>query len=32
MGKSLLRDGDVISGAVLAALGVYVFIQAHAWE
>jgi putative tricarboxylic transport membrane protein len=32
MGKALLRDGDVISGAVLAALGLYIFLQAHQWD
>jgi len=32
MGKNLLRNGDVISGALLAALGVYVFMQARTWE
>ncbi|HEX4555887.1 MAG TPA: tripartite tricarboxylate transporter TctB family protein [Xanthobacteraceae bacterium] len=32
MGKALLRDGDVISGAVLSALGLYIFLQAHQWN
>jgi putative tricarboxylic transport membrane protein len=32
MGKSILRDGDAISGAVLAALGVYIFLQARQWD
>jgi len=32
MGKALLRDGDVISGAVLSALGLYIFLQAHQWD
>ena len=32
MGKALLRDGDVISGAVLSALGVFIFLQAHQWN
>ena len=32
MGKGLLRDGDVISGAVLSALGLYIFLQAHQWD
>src|SRR5829696_6009728 len=31
MGRSSLRDGDVISGAVLAALGVYIVIEARNW-
>jgi len=31
MGKALVRDGDVISGAVLSALGLYIFLQAHQW-
>jgi putative tricarboxylic transport membrane protein len=29
--KNILRNGDVISAAVLAALGVYVFIEARGW-
>jgi putative tricarboxylic transport membrane protein len=32
MGRSVLRDGELISGALLAALGVYIFLQAHAWN
>jgi putative tricarboxylic transport membrane protein len=32
MGKGLLRDGDVVSGAVLSALGLYIFLQAHQWN
>ena len=32
MGKALLRDGDVISGAVLSALGLFIFLQAQAWN
>src|SRR5690349_15665000 len=32
MGKALLGDGDVISGAVLSALGLYIFLQAHQWD
>jgi len=32
MGKALWRDGDVISGAVLSALGLYIFLQAHQWN
>ena len=32
MGKALARDGDVISGAVLSALGLYIFLQAHQWD
>jgi putative tricarboxylic transport membrane protein len=31
MGRSPLRDGDVISGAVLAALGVYIVLEARNW-
>jgi putative tricarboxylic transport membrane protein len=31
MGR-ILKDGDVISGAVLAALGVYIVVQSLAWE
>jgi putative tricarboxylic transport membrane protein len=31
MGR-ILKDGDVISGAVLAALGVYIVMQSLAWE
>jgi putative tricarboxylic transport membrane protein len=31
MGRSSLRDGDVISGAVLAALGVYIVLEARNW-
>ena len=29
---SLLRNGEVLSGAVLAALGVYVILEARQWE
>jgi putative tricarboxylic transport membrane protein len=32
MGRTILKDGDVISGAVLAALGVYIMMQARAWD
>src|SRR5467141_730574 len=32
MGKALWRDGDVISGAVLSALGLYIFLQAREWN
>ena len=32
MGKALWRDGDVISGAVLSALGLYIFLQAQQWN
>jgi putative tricarboxylic transport membrane protein len=32
MERTVLKDGDVISGAVLAALGAYVIMQANAWE
>jgi len=31
MRKDLLRDGDVISGALLAALGVFILIEARQW-
>ena len=30
--KGVLRDGELISGALLAALGVYIFLQASAWD
>jgi putative tricarboxylic transport membrane protein len=30
--KDIARRGDVISGAVLAALGVYIFMQSRAWD
>ena len=29
---AFLKKGDVISGAVLAALGVYIITQARAWD
>ena len=32
MGKALVRDGDVISGAVLSALGLFIFLQARQWD
>jgi len=32
MGRTIFKDGDVISGAVLAALGVYIVMQSLAWE
>jgi len=32
MNKDLLRDGETIAGALLAALGVYIFLQARAWD
>ncbi len=32
MGRDILRNGDVISGAVLAALGGYIFAQSRAWD
>jgi putative tricarboxylic transport membrane protein len=32
MGKNVLRDGEIIAGALLAALGVYVFLQSRAWD
>lgn len=31
MHKDLLRNGDVLSAAVLAALGVYIFVEALNW-
>jgi putative tricarboxylic transport membrane protein len=30
--KDILRNGDVISGAVLALLGVYIFLEARGWS
>src|SRR4051812_46351387 len=30
--NEVLRDGETISGALLAALGVYVFLQSRAWD
>ena len=32
MGNAIVRHGEVISGAVLAALGVYIFLQSRAWD
>lgn len=32
MGKYNLRNGDVISGALLAALGIYIVTQARTWN
>jgi putative tricarboxylic transport membrane protein len=32
MGRTILKDGDVISGAALAALGVYIMMQARVWD
>jgi putative tricarboxylic transport membrane protein len=32
MGKAWVRDGDVVSGAVLSALGLFIFLQAHQWD
>jgi putative tricarboxylic transport membrane protein len=32
MGKNVLRDGEIIAGALLAGLGVYIFIQSRAWD
>ena len=32
MGNGIVRNGEVISGAVLAALGVYIFLQSRAWD
>jgi putative tricarboxylic transport membrane protein len=29
--KDIVRNGDAISGAVLAALGIYVFLEARTW-
>jgi putative tricarboxylic transport membrane protein len=29
--KDIVRNGDVISGAVLAALGVYIILESSAW-
>lgn len=31
MSKDILRNGDVISSAVLAALGVYIIMEARGW-
>lgn len=31
MNKDILRNGDVLSAAVLAALGVYIFTEARNW-
>jgi putative tricarboxylic transport membrane protein len=30
--NDILRDGETISGALLAALGVYVFLQSRGWD
>src|SRR3954463_10212422 len=32
MRNDVLRDGETISGALLAALGVYVFLHSRAWD
>jgi len=32
MGRAWARDGDVISGAALSALGLYIFLQARQWD
>jgi putative tricarboxylic transport membrane protein len=32
MGRQILQDSESISGAVLAALGVYIVLQARAWD
>jgi putative tricarboxylic transport membrane protein len=32
MGKSFLRNGDVVSGAVLSALGMFIFLEARKWN
>jgi putative tricarboxylic transport membrane protein len=32
MGKDFVRNGEAISGVVLAALGVYIFLQSRAWD
>jgi putative tricarboxylic transport membrane protein len=29
---SLLRNGEIVSGAVLAALGLYIIVEARQWE
>jgi putative tricarboxylic transport membrane protein len=29
---NLLRNGDIVSGAVLAALGIYVILESRQWE
>ena len=31
MGKAAFRDGDVVSGGLLAALGLYVVLEARTW-
>ena len=31
MTKDILRNGDVVSAAVLAALGVYIFMESRSW-
>ena len=31
MTKDIVRNGDAISGAVLAALGVYIFLESRTW-
>jgi putative tricarboxylic transport membrane protein len=32
MQKNVLRDGETIAGALLGALGAYVFLQSRAWD
>ena len=32
MNRDILRNGDVLSAAVLAALGVYIFMEARNWS
>jgi putative tricarboxylic transport membrane protein len=32
MGNVIVRHGEAISGAVLAALGMYIFLQSRAWD
>jgi putative tricarboxylic transport membrane protein len=31
MGKAAFRDGDVVSGGLLAALGLYIVLEARTW-
>jgi putative tricarboxylic transport membrane protein len=31
MGKAVFRDGDVVSGGLLAALGLYIVLEARTW-
>ena len=32
MSKDLVRNGEVIAGALLGALGVYIFLQSRTWD